>query len=176
MALYLPNLIPDSVPGLPTNIQLPAAIQEPQVVLNAPKIIPYTLPYNPNWRYVPWQRSPNFMFDYNDPNQINSIPDIISASLKSDSPFKTLLSETFQFVKRGTIDPLRAGEFGQAGINALINFTETADILANPTKALLMGHGFEGAANALGFGSNGRVNYDWDTGSLFKDIVLELVS
>lgn len=80
----------------------------------------------------------------------------------------------------------------QAGINALVNLGETLDVISNPVKAVAIegadalglgdygskynGNIGRGVVNALGFGSEGRVNYDWDTGNFFKDLLLETVS
>lgn len=61
---------------------------------------------------------------------------------------------------------------GTVVLNNLINFGETMDILANPVKALLLG---EDPADAMGWGKNGRKNYDFDTGNTLLDMGLEVV-
>lgn len=80
----------------------------------------------------------------------------------------------------------------QAGVNALTNVGETMDVVANPVKAALIegsdalglgdygakydGNVLKGVSSALGFGDNGRVNYDWDTGNFVTDLIAETAS
>lgn len=98
-----------------------------------------------------------------------------------------------------TIAPIAAGikgddiNFGEglktAGLNLLTNFGETMDIVANPVKGMVI-EGFNAAknnedvwsaigrgfVNSRGIGKEGRKNYDYDTGNVLADIVLESVS
>lgn len=79
-----------------------------------------------------------------------------------------------------------------AGLNALTNLGETMDVVANPVKAVAIegadalgigdfgskygGDVWQGFKSSLGFGGDGRVNYDWDTGNIISDLALEMIS
>lgn len=71
------------------------------------------------------------------------------------------------------IKPIIAGKPKEAFINTLVNLGETLDFAANPVKGLIM-EGPQGFAKATGLADGGRVNYDFDTGSLLADILLEI--
>lgn len=137
----------------------------------------------------PYQRAPglyktgllyrppaNYLFDYNDPYEDNSLLDVVVNAFDSENPFKYVLEGGFDLIKRGTIDPIKAGHFGTAALNNLMMFAETMDVVAAPTKALLQGKGLDAAAKAWGIGTHGRYNYDWDTGNIISDIMLEVLT
>ena len=64
--------------------------------------------------------------------------------------------------------------FAALGINMLGAVGQTLDVLANPMKGLLR-DGLKGAGAAWGIGTGGeRTNYDFDTGSIVSDIILEI--
>ena len=79
-----------------------------------------------------------------------------------------------------------------AGLNTLTNLGETMDVVANPVKAVAIegadalgigdfgskygGDVWQGFKSSLGFGGDGRVNYDWDTGNIISDLALEMIS
>ena len=178
MNKMLPDIKPSQLPNLRTNIQ-PPVISLPQQGVNTmlpDRLVKYALPYNPNLEY---RKTKNYMFNYNDPHEINSMADVLSQAMTLNGGrdlFKNLWTGTWDLFKRGTLDPIKAGEMGQAALNSLISFGEGADLLANPVKALLQGYGEEGVKNALGFGEAGRINYDWDTGSFLTDMFLEVIS
>ena len=130
--------------------------------------------------------------DYNDPTQINSLADVIWDTLyRNDNlkrrdfgilsdigewgiPLISDLSRTVtgvaDLVLNTTIEPIKQGNYKALGINTLINFGETMDILASPIKGLVY-DGVEGLVK----GSVGRVNYDVDTGVWLLDMVGEFV-
>ena len=74
-----------------------------------------------------------------------------------------------------SIKPIIKGKPKEAALNTLINLGETMDFAANPVKGFVM-EGPEGLYKASGLSSEGRVNYDYDTGFFLTDILLEIVS
>ena len=152
----------------------------------------------------------SYYIDYNDPYALNSVSDAFlnqeakrrrygdvlgSAWLNSINTPIALLDVLYNT----TIAPIAAGikgddiTFGQglgaAGLNTLMNFGESLDILANPIKGMVI-EGVDaaknnddvwaaigkGLVNGLGSGKEGRKNYDYNTGNVLADIGLELVS
>lgn len=73
------------------------------------------------------------------------------------------------------IKPILAGKPGEAGLNLLMNLGETMDFSANPVKGLIL-DGPEGFVKGMGWSSEGRVNYDYDTGFFLTDMLLEMVT
>ena len=73
------------------------------------------------------------------------------------------------------LKPLFAGKPKEAGLNLLINLGETVDVIANPIKGFMQ-EGPEGFVKGSGLSDEGRVNYNYDTGSTVGDMALELVS
>ena len=84
---------------------------------------------------------------------------------------------------------LFTGDFQALGVNALTNFSETIDILANPVKSLITPlvnkdtedpryqlPWYERLASGFGFSEHGRYNYDYDTGFWLSDLGLEIIS
>ena len=81
----------------------------------------------------------------------------------------------YHVLRTNTVDPIveswqknegmrKLSGFGTAGINTLMNFGETMDVLANPVKGMLFekeGAG-KGFVRGFGFGEDGRYNYDFD--------------
>ena len=124
----------------------------------------------------PYRPPANYLFDYNDPYEVNSLLDVVAKAFHKDNPFQYVLEGGFDLIKRGTIDPIKAGHFGTAALNNLMMFAETMDVVAAPTKALLQGKGLDAAAKAWGIGTYGRYNYDWDTGNIITDIMAEVLS
>ena len=57
----------------------------------------------------------------------------------------------------------------------LMNLGETMDAAANPIKGLFI-DGPDGFVKGLGYMTDGRTNYDYDTGNFVVDMLLELVS
>ena len=74
-----------------------------------------------------------------------------------------------------TIKPIAAGRPDYALINSLQNLGETADFAANPVKGLIL-DGPQGFLKATGLTEEGRVNYDYDTGFVVTDMLLEFIS
>lgn len=73
------------------------------------------------------------------------------------------------------IKPIMAGKPKEAGLNMLMNLGETMDAAANPVKGLFI-DGPEGFVKGLGYMTDGRTNYDYDTGNFVVDMLLELIS
>ena len=129
--------------------------------------------YHPTPSRLPLNNT-SLVMNYDDPNQINSLADVIFAKNKLQATGE-LLKNTFAPIlnkdKYGRWDP----KFGLAALNTLINVGETLDIIANPIKGLLM-DGTEGFKKAINLDGRGRYNYDWDTGFWALDLALEMVS
>lgn len=81
------------------------------------------------------------------------------------------------------------GDFKALGINMLTNFSETMDILANPVKSLIVPlvnkdtddpryklPWYKRLRASVGFGKEGRYNYNYDTGFWLSDFGLEVIS
>lgn len=73
------------------------------------------------------------------------------------------------------LKPLFAGKPKEAGLNLLMNLGETVDVVANPIKGLIQ-EGSEGFIKGTGLSDAGRVNYNYDTGSVITDMALELIT
>ena len=73
------------------------------------------------------------------------------------------------------IKPIMYGKPDQALLNTMMNLGETMDFAANPVKGLVM-EGPQGFLKATGLTDAGRVNYDYDTGNVIIDMLLEIVS
>lgn len=73
------------------------------------------------------------------------------------------------------IKPILNKKPGEAILNTLINIGETMDTMANPVKGMVL-EGPEGFIKASGLSSEGRVNYDYDTGFFLTDMLLEVVT
>lgn len=158
---------------MPSDKFLPTAITRPTApTLNKPYLrTPYL--YKTGF---PTKKPKNYLFDYNNPYEDNSLLDVVVNAFDSENPFKYVIDGGFDLIKRGTIDPIKAGHFGTAALNNLMMFAETMDVVAAPTKALLQGRGLDAAAKAWGIGTHGRYNYDWDTGNIISDIMLEVLT
>ena len=74
-----------------------------------------------------------------------------------------------------TIKPIVHGKPEQALLNTMMNLGETMDYAANPVKGLVM-EGPQGFLKATGLTNEGRTNYDYDTGFVVTDMLLEFVS
>lgn len=131
--------------------------------------------------------------DYNDPYQINSVADVVlttfNTNMKRESffgleniPILNMLPAIGQLTWKYTLKPALKGDFGAVLLNNLQNFGETMDTVANPLKGLLY-DGSQGLVDALGWGSNGRKNYDVNSkelvdlgwGNLVVDMMAEIV-
>lgn len=121
-----------------------------------------------------YKNLPTAMSDYNDPTQINSMADVVLASFNSEWG-GNIFQNWGTYFKNTVINPIAQGNFGAFAINRLIDLGETLDIVANPVKGLVL-EGREGFKKSLGIGHTGRYNYDYDTGNIVTDIVLELIS
>lgn len=151
---------------LPTAISRPTAPQLNKLYLRTPYLYKTGFPVKPK---------ENYLFDYNNPYEENSLLDVFVNSFDTDNFLKHMVDGGWDLFKRGTVDPIRAGHYGTAALNNLMGFAETLDVVAGPTKALLQGRGMEDAKKAWGIGTHGRYNYDWDTGNLFGDIMMEVL-
>lgn len=137
--------------------------------------------------------------NYNDPTQINSFADVIWNTLSKNNKLKTrdygLLSDignldipfltpivgqiaggaraitgAMDLMLNTVVEPIKQGNFTALGINTLVNFGESMDILASPIKGLIID-----GPKGLIKGSIGRVNYDVDTGNWLVDMVGEIL-
>ena len=134
------------------------------------------------------KRYPSDLSNYNDPTELNSLADALF-NIKS---WQTFLPKWMTYVFPGissiialgkvTVDkglkPVFKGNFKEAALNGLMNLSETLDIFANPIKGMFLekGNPIKGFINGIGIGSEGRKNYDWDTGSIVLDMALETIS
>lgn len=143
--------------------------------------------YHTREKYMPVEPKENLYLDYNDPFAINSMADVFLTTFNKDMkrndwgglekiPILNMITGTVDLTINSTIKPLLKGEPTIAMLNGITNFGETMDAVANPVKALAQGYGLEGVKDSLGWGTNGRKNYDYDTGNLAGDIFLELIS
>jgi hypothetical protein len=137
----------------------------------------------------PEQIPKSFVLDYNDPMDVNSFADVLLNTDAIDAKYKgwfydiPLIGELAQrvvatgdLIWRGQIEPLINGRPDAALLNLVTNVSESLDIVANPVKGLIQ-EGPMGALKALGMPTGeGRPNYNWDTGNIISDIVLEVVS
>lgn len=130
--------------------------------------------------------------DYNDPNEVNSFADVfynwaedsvVAATSGSISEFlKTFFIQGYvapiELAVRTFYKPLIERDWNSLMFNSLYNFAETADIIANPVKGMLLDEAGPAAGfkKATGWGVDGRYNYDFDSGSLLGDIALEVVA
>ena len=73
------------------------------------------------------------------------------------------------------VKPIIAGKPKEALLNTMMNLGETMDFVANPVKGLFI-EGPEGFIKGSGLSSEGRVNYDYDTGFFLSDMLLEMIS
>lgn len=183
------------MPTLPKFITLP----RPQEVSGLPQIkAPVTpgassLPAFPDFNkpvYRPQAGTEkSIMFDYNDPDQINSFADVAGKHIDRiltharEGEFVKMLADVVpvQMAKDtielgvGTIRPLLELGIGAqnawkaTGLNLMNNAIETMDIAANPMKGLIM-EGPQGAYDA----AFNRVNFDFDTGHWSTDILAEV--
>ena len=139
--------------------------------------------------FAPQKEAKNFYSNYNDPYQLNSLADAVlnNEAIKRAAegwgwfswvekiPLLRNIGAIVDVTYNTGIKPILKGDWKAAGVNALMNLGETMDVIANPVKGLLM-EGGTGFIKGLGIGEDGRVNYDWDTGSWIADIGLELIS
>jgi hypothetical protein len=140
----------------------------------APQVYrPYT--YTPNIK-KPEAPSKNYVFNFNDPYEINSLADVILNEAALNRRYKggfydiPLLGDIAQrivglvnYTWDATLKPIiEKGDWEAAKNNLLNNLGETLDVVANPVKGLLM-EGPEGFVKGIGlFTHDGRVNYNWD--------------
>ena len=133
--------------------------------------------------------------DYNDPTQINSFADVIWNTIAKNNKLKTrdygvlssigdsqnpflapiaigarAVTGTMDLMLNTVVEPIKQGNFTALGVNTLVNFGESMDILASPIKGLII-DGPEGLVK----GSVGRVNYDVDTGNWLLNMAGEIL-
>ena len=139
-------------------------------------------PLSPQRFYRTRSYRENFLSNYNDPYEINSLADVIlnsEAKRRQDYwgieniPVLNVIPALGDLLYNRTLKPVFKGKFGQAGLNLLVNLGETMDIVANPVKGLIL-EGWEGIGKGIGLGDQGRVNYDFDTGHWSTDILAEI--
>ena len=179
MALPRINQLP-TVTNLPKVQQLPRIQRLPQ------------MPSLPELGSPVYKRAEttNLMFDYNDPDQVNSFADVAFrhfdrmiqhgkqgeyVQMLADVIPTELLRDTYTLAK-GTIAPgVVNRNWKGVGINLLHNAMETLDLVANPIKGGLLHD--EKFFSAEGFmeAAFGRVNYDFDTGSWVTDVGAEIL-
>lgn len=184
-------------------------------IYNAPNI--YSKYYRP--KKVKKKYAPNYYTDYNDPYAMNSFADVLfnkeakkrRYGAAGNIPLVSQVIGAADVLWNNTIKPVIGhaqygyGQDGleglvsgvgeglkQAGINTLVNLGETADVIANPVKAVAIegldalgvgdygskygGNIGKGLSSAMGISGKGRQNYDWDTGNFLTDMALEIAS
>ena len=161
-------------------------------------------PINP-WQYRPgstFNEDPLYN-KYTDPYNVNSLADVVMNRKGGDLVLEELNLDVLKYIPVAReivlginhlweqyVDPVTTGigymfdnnpntkassKFTEAGINALIDFGETADILANPIKGLIL-DGPKGFIAGSGLGDYGRVQYDYnvDTGNGVTDFIVNM--
>lgn len=143
--------------------------------------------------------SSSYMFDYNNPNEVNSHADVLLRTITSIGdaakgiiPWAEVANQTIddlkQVIYRGSIAPIKGyidKELSWADAaaillsNQLVSFSENVDLVDNIYKGFVLNGGLqdwdkgvEGVQKAI----FERVNFDFDTGNKFKDLVLELLT
>lgn len=158
-----------------------------QVYSTYPKAAKYYYTAYP--KYMPYhtQKATEYLFNYNDPTQVNSFADALltmgNPNMKghTNNPIKNLFTDVWNVLYQGTLKPLGAGvrelvdpewkekhprdmnPFAAAGLNLITNLGETMDALtfANSIKAIVLGDD-----GKLGGGDGGFKNVK---ASLFGD-------
>ncbi len=141
------------------------------------------------WRPQPYTppESTGLYMNYNDPNEINSMADVVLTTFRDDMdrpewggvlndiPLLNMLPSTLDLMYRSTVKPIIEGDGKAAVINNLINLGETVDIPNQMVKKLIHG---QDPFDALGMAEDGegRANTDWDTGNWVMDMTLEVIS
>jgi hypothetical protein len=173
---------------LSTQITLPTSKTTATTKTAATLPTQVTLPTNVK-RTAAVNTQQSFYADYNDPYELNSVADAVlnNEAIKKASegwgifswvekvPILRNIGALVDVVYNKEIKPIMEGDWKAAGVNLLMNLGETLDIVANPVKGLLM-EGGEGFIKGLGVGSEGRKNYDWDTGNWVADLGLEVIT
>lgn len=139
--------------------------------------------------YNKYNNNTSLLSDYHDPYQINSVADVILKHMfnrgnlngLSGIPGVGLLYDIADTVNTTLIKPLVAGQPYVAGLNFLQGASEDLDLIANPVKAVMItasqgGNVGQALLNSIGAGGQGHVNYNYDTGNVAGDILLELIS
>ena len=127
-----------------------------------------------------------YIADFNDPYQFNSFSDVLKELIHDTDkePWINNLSEMlhYEFGYIGA-DELSGTEKLKIGFqNSLVNFGETMDIIATPVKALLNAESYgmskvEAFKASIGAADGGGYyNFDYDTGFLPADLLLEVLS
>lgn len=172
-------------------METPKVATIPTITQPSIRPVAVTIPTIANANYLRYEREQRekraLFFDYNNPDQVNSYADVIGRTAKklieeNKLPIiGNIIDATGQFISdtaslnyNSFIKPLI---YGGSDADKMIlfnnanNLFETLDILANPVKGMVM-DGPQGAYDAF----FNRVNYDYNTGNLAKDIALEVVS
>ena len=140
------------------------------------------------------ERRKLFMFDYNNPNQVNSYADVIMRTAVNigesingiDTWANTateLVSDISNIITEGFTKPFqhgfKEGEWDILLNNQLVNFSETVDLVDGIYKAFVINggledfdKGFEGVKRAV----IDRENFDFDTGNKVRDLALEMLT
>ena len=155
--------------------------------------------YKPSELTQELNRRKEYMFDYDNPNQVNSVADVImrtsvnlGESIRGVQPWMQTLqdtvSDTWALLYKGIVQPMTArdaeGKWKPDGAvllnNQLINFSETVDIIDNVWKGFTIGSkGFkdmQGGLEGMKEVVFDRKNFDYDTGNKVIDLVLELAT
>lgn len=202
-----------NLPKLQLPSQTPKAITLPKIeaVPTLPRLaIPTQTVYNQRYKAMQDKAKEDSytqfggLKDANDPYALNSFADAVfnrKAKEKRYGDFAETLHKipilgdlitgvvaAADVAAQSTYD-LFTGDFQALGINAVTNFSETIDILANPVKSLITPlvnkdtsdpkyqlPWYERLASGFGFSEHGRYNYDYDTGFWLSDLGLEIIS
>lgn len=138
------------------------------------------------------ERYSKIIADYDDPNQHNSIMDLVKTAILNigDEDYWEALGDAAEewagYVWRPLFDKSVEMTTGQRALvfltNTLVDVGETSDILAVNVKALVNANSkgmtpTEALASVYGlYGDGGYYNWDYDTGNIALDLLLEIVS
>ena len=127
-----------------------------------------------------------YIADFDDPTQFNSLSDLLK-ELAHDTDKKPWIDNLQELLGYGFgyigSDELTGSQKLRVGLqNALVNFGETMDIIATPVKAILNADNrgmskVDALKATVGlYGDGGYYNFDYDTGFLPADLILEVFS
>ena len=134
----------------------------------------------------------SMLSDYNKGTEINSLRDILLGANNEHMEHAieeipewlgglNIIPDTLKHYYNHLFKPLFTGQPLQAGLNLLMDLSETLDVLANPVKAVAQGivngdNVWENLVASTVGTEEGIKNFDWDTGNFVADLLLEIVS
>ena len=138
------------------------------------------------------EQQESMLSDYNKGTEINSIRDIILGAGNEHMEhaieeipewlgFLNIIPDSLKHYYNHLFKPLLTGQPLQAGLNVLMDVSETLDGLVNPVRAVAQGiiNGddvWENLVASTVGTEEGIKNFDWDTGNFALDLLLEIIS